>query len=178
MASWKIAREDLADDNTEYVTFAHARKYFAVDASGSTGGSVLRAEEAFAKSLHQASEGTGQSNSMVAKWGTHCDDPRKNWETMRWISDAGGTRPSQILMNEASLGAIRTTDVLILITDGEVWAEEVEKLARLGLREGIFSCPTVFLITSAAIRSSPGTVDISVVRLSVDNTRLADECRG
>jgi hypothetical protein len=163
MACWKIVLDEQAEKQAEYVTFTEARKYFAVDASGSTGGSVLRAEEAFAKALHQ---GPNAGDSAVTKWGTFCDDPTKNWEAVRWVSDLGGTRPSQILLNKSSLSAIRRSDVWFLITDGEVWEQEVHDLARLGLKEGIFSCPTVFLITAAAITTTPSTVNVSVVRLS------------
>jgi hypothetical protein len=161
MASWKIALEQQVEKQPEYVTFTQARKYFAVDASGSTGGSVLRAEEAFAK---EVVKGPNAGDSAVTKWGTFCDDPTKNWNAVKWISDLGGTRPSQILLNKSSLSAIRTSDVWFLITDGEVWEQEVHDLARIGLKEGIFSCPVVFLITAAAIKTTPSTVNVSVVR--------------
>jgi hypothetical protein len=47
-----------------------------------------------------------------------------------------------------------------------VWDPEVLDLARIGQKEGIFSCPTVFLITSVA-RNTPSTVNVSVVCLAV-----------
>jgi hypothetical protein len=168
--AWKIVEDEKAVKPAEYVTFAQARKYFAVDSSGSTGGSVLRAEAAFAEAVYKAGEGSNASQSAVTKWGTSCDDPTKNWDKVKWISNGGGTRPSQILINSLSLSAIRTSDIWFLITDGEVWEQEVHDLARLGLNEGIFACPTVFVITSAAIRSAPSTVDVSVVRPIIEFT--------
>jgi hypothetical protein len=162
--AWKIVVDEQPEKLTEFLTFSQARKYFAVDSSGSTAGSVLRAEAVFAEAVHKLTERPLSKDSAVTKWGTLCDDPTKDWSNIQWISNGGGTRPSQILLNGQSLHAIHNSDIWFLITDGEVWEQEVHDLARLGLQEGIFSCPTVFLITAVAGAKSPNTVDVSVVR--------------
>jgi hypothetical protein len=169
MASWKVVLDGYAQKPAEYLAFAQARKYFAVDASGSTGGAPLSAERVFAENIYQAGKGPHYSDSAVTRWGTKCDNPTKDWSKIRWKSDRGGTYPSQILLNPVSLDAIRTCDIWFLITDGEVWENEVHDLARLGQKEGIFSCPTVFLITSVQ-SESPSTVNVSVVRF--DHVRV------
>jgi hypothetical protein len=94
--------------------------------------------------------------------GTTCDDPVEDWNQIDWRSDKMGTSPSNILQNEIALGRIHSSDLWVLLTDGEVWADEVQNLALLGQDKAIFSCPTIFLITST-LKSSPKDADISVV---------------
>jgi hypothetical protein len=165
MTSWKVTLEEQPERVVEYVQFAQARKYFAIDASGSTGGAPLRAERNFAERLYEAAKGPNHNDNTITKWGTHCDNPTRNWAQIKWSSDGGGTCPSQILLNPKSLDAIRSCDIWVLITDGQVWDAEVTNLARLGQHHGIFSCPTIFLITSV-LMGSPSNVDVSVVRFA------------
>ena len=163
--------EEHTKKTVEYVAFAQARKYFAVDASGSTGGAPLSAERVFAETIYKAGKGPSYTDSAITRWGTKCDNPTKEWNKIRWRSDRGGTYPSEILSNPASLDAIRTSDIWFLLTDGEVWEDQVHDLARLGQQKGIFSCPTVFLITSV-LSASPSTVNVSVVRF--DHVRVGN----
>jgi hypothetical protein len=158
MASWKIIQKPT-EHKVEYIPFSKARKFFAVDASGSTGGAPLRSEQDFVEEIHQRSI---EKENWITKWGTFCDNPKKDWRNFNWRSDMGGTQPSEILKNEHSLGRIHSSDLWFLLTDGEVYGNEVQSLAALGQEKGVFSCPTVFLITST-LTSSPNDADVSVV---------------
>lgn len=96
---------------------------------------------------------------------------------------------------------IRSSDVFFLLTDGEVrtvpernpetedatpyfaclylltptmqiWEDEVQALARLGQEKVVFSCPTVFLITSH-LSNSPSGTNVSVGVTSFANAKDA-----
>src|SRR4051812_46735577 len=116
MASWKIVQEPAEENKVEYVTFADAGKFFAVDASGSTAGSVMVSEQKFVEAIHQASPAAqaGTAVNSVAKWGSRCQDPVTDFNTFRWSSDLGGTSPTQVLRNEKALSAILGADVWFL----------------------------------------------------------------
>lgn len=64
MASWKIF-ETPAETAVVFKPFDNARKFFAIDASGSTGGAPMLAERNFAIELHNAS--THSERDWVAK---------------------------------------------------------------------------------------------------------------
>jgi hypothetical protein len=65
MATWKLLH--VPDKQAvQYVSFLEANKFFAVDASGSTGGAPLRSEQTFVEKFHSA--GTRNVN-WITKWG-------------------------------------------------------------------------------------------------------------
>ncbi|QDS77172.1 hypothetical protein FKW77_001837 [Venturia effusa] len=171
MASWKIF-ETPVETEVVLTSFNNATKFFAIDASGSTGGTPMLAQRNFAVNLHSAS--THEAKDHVAKWGSSADNPRDILDvpTRYWNSDLGGTQPTRILKNEACLSCIWSSDVFFLLTDGEVWDTEVQDLARLGQEKGIFSCPTVFLITSH-LAKPPDRTDVSVGVTSFANAKDA-----
>lgn len=158
MASWKIVPEAVDEAKIKYTSFANARKYFALDASGSTCGIRFLSEHSFADGIHDASP--QKDKDLVTRWGSNCQDPT-DWDHMRWAPDQGGTSPQFILRNQKSMEAIRSADIWFLLTDGEVPNTEVHTLASLGQEMGVFDCATVFLITSN-LRSGPNDANVSV----------------
>lgn len=120
MASWKIF-EKPAEQEVAFTPFNNARKFFAIDASGSTGGAPILAEQNFAMELHNSSVHDGKD--WIAKWGSDADNPIDNWNAAAryWRSDMGGTKPTQILNHEACLSCIYSADIFFLLTDGEVY---------------------------------------------------------
>jgi hypothetical protein len=110
MASWKI-QHIPGEKEVEYIPFSEATKFFAVDASGSTGGAPLRSEQTFVEKVHAAGN---QSGSWITKWGSTCDDPIEDWTKFKWRSDKMGTNPSEILHNEGALGCILSSDLWVL----------------------------------------------------------------
>jgi hypothetical protein len=157
--TWKIVPDASDTAAAKYKAFREATKFFAVDASGSTGGAPLRSEEKFVQGLHDGGQKTGD---WFTKWGTDCELPKDDWSKFTFHSRLGGTQPSNIFRNEKALSCIHSSDVWVLLTDGEVWETEVQDLATLGQEKGVFSAPTIFLITST-LTSSPNEANVSVV---------------
>lgn len=158
MASWKVVLEPADEGKIEYTSFANARKYFALDASGSTAGIRFISEHNFADGIHEVS--ARKDEDRVTRWGSNCQDPT-NWERCFWAPDQGGTQPQYILRNQKSMQEIRDSDIWFLLTDGEVPDYEVHTLAGLGQELGVFDCATVFLITSHT-RNAPNEANVSV----------------
>ncbi|KAF2146774.1 uncharacterized protein K452DRAFT_282973 [Aplosporella prunicola CBS 121167] len=140
------------------VPLVDARHFFAVDASGSTSGSIIRSEQAFVQGVHQ--RGRGDEATL---WGSNCNDPA-SVETLLstpWGGVMGGTSPWRILNNPKSLGAILRSDVWYLLTDGQVGSYEVQRLSAEATEKEVLNVPVIFVITGTK-RESPSSVDISV----------------
>lgn len=158
MASWKINPEPAGDVSIEFTPFLQSRKFFAVDDSGSTAGSILRQERAF---VDRFREGHANDNDTISLWGSQCDTPSKNFSTIDWRSRHGGTQPSEIFNCQPALDALRASDVWFLLTDGEIWSEDVHRLANIAQDREVLNIPLVFLITGSRGKS-PSSTNISV----------------
>ncbi|KAF9694491.1 hypothetical protein EKO04_007541 [Ascochyta lentis] len=158
MASWKIAPANSEKSKLEYTPFLECRKFFAVDDSGSTAGTVLRQERAFVDAFRESHSNAADAISL---WGSRCDTPTTWFDSVNWDSGHLGTNPDQILKNGAALRTIRKADVWFLLTDGEIWDADVHQLANLAHESEILNVPLVFVITGSR-GSSPGTANISV----------------
>ncbi|KAJ8110670.1 hypothetical protein OPT61_g6545 [Boeremia exigua] len=150
--------KDHVENNVEYTPFLECRKYFAVDDSGSTAGAVLRQERTFVDTFRESYPNTADTMSL---WGTQCDNPTTQFESVQWLSNHWGTSPSRILKNSAAVKAIKESDVWFLLTDGEIPDNDVHSLADLACGAEVLNVPLVFLITGSC-GSSPGTANISV----------------
>jgi hypothetical protein len=158
MANWKIFPEAVEEVNIQYTPFLQSRKFFAVDDSGSTAGAILRRERAF---VDKVREGHANSDDAISLWGSACDAPSKNFDTIHWLSRHGGTQPSEIFNCQPALDALRGSDVWFLLTDGEIWSEDVHRLANIAQDREVLNIPLVFLITGAR-GSTPSATNISV----------------
>ncbi|KAJ4990277.1 hypothetical protein SVAN01_04159 [Stagonosporopsis vannaccii] len=158
MAGWKITPSDSEEHAIEYTSFLDCRKYFAVDDSGSTAGAVLRRERAFVEAFRESHPNTIDAVSL---WGSNCDNPTTRFESVQWRSSHGGTYPGEILTNSSALDVMRKSDAWFLLTDGEIYAGDVHRLADLAHDAEVLDVPLVFLITGSR-GSSPGTANISV----------------
>lgn len=157
MASWKI-QPSATERHIQHTPFLQCRKYFAVDDSGSTAGAVLRKERAFVDAFRESHPNTADAMSL---WGTRCDNPTSDFQSVEWRSTHMGTNPSEILRSETALATIRKADVWFLLTDGEIYEGDVHCLADLAYDAQILNVPLVFVITGSR-GSSPGTANISV----------------
>ncbi|KAH4104956.1 hypothetical protein HBH69_169130 [Parastagonospora nodorum] len=158
MASWKIFPEPSGDVDVEYTPFLQSRKFFAVDDSGSTAGTVLRRERAFVDQFRTI---YANRDDTISLWGSRCDSPTHSFEAISWRSQHGGTTPSQIFHDQGALNAIKRSDVWFLLTDGEIWEQDVHQLAKIAQDRDVLNIPLVFLITGSPGKS-PGTANISV----------------
>jgi hypothetical protein len=158
MASWKVVPEVVDEGDVDYTSFLGSRKFYAVDDSGSTAGTILKRQRAFVDRFETA---YANPKNTISLWGWECDSPTKDFGNIQWRSKHGGTRPSKILTNKQTLSTIRACDVWFLLTDGEVPDVEVTRLASLALQEELLNVPLVFVITGTR-KESPRTTDISV----------------
>ena len=158
MASWKIVPKESEEDKIEYTAFLTSRKFFAVDDSGSTGGSILKQERAFVDALR---ENFASEADAIALWGSNCDVPTKDFGSVRWTSDHGGTEPSKILTSVSALDTIKKSDVWFLLTDGEIWDADVHRLGDLAQEHDVLSAPLVLVITGYK-GQTPSRTNISV----------------
>ncbi|OAL03835.1 hypothetical protein IQ06DRAFT_291494 [Phaeosphaeriaceae sp. SRC1lsM3a] len=159
MASWKIVPDAATQAvHIEYTSFLESRKFFAVDDSGSTAGTIARKQHQFVDCVRSRHANPGDAISL---WGSGCDNPRNDFENVRYASKHCGTTPTTILQKEMALDTIRRSDVWFLLTDGEIGDTEVQRLARLAVEHEVLDIPLVFLITGRC-QKSPSTTDISV----------------
>ncbi|KAF2467615.1 uncharacterized protein BDR25DRAFT_291529 [Lindgomyces ingoldianus] len=157
MASWKVIL-DPTENRIEYTPFLKSRKFFAVDDSGSTAGSILKRERAFVE--HLWNNFANQDNS-ISLWGSKCDEPTKKFGSVKWKSAHMGTYPTEILKNASALATIKKSDAWFLITDGEIYDGAVHQLAEMAHGSNILNVPIVFVIAGSRGRT-PDTTNISV----------------
>jgi hypothetical protein len=158
MATWKIDVADVSEAHTvEYTSFLDSRKFFAVDASGSTSGSIIKQERAFVDATRDKHPHPADTVSL---WGSDCDPPTRDFNSPSWNGIHGGTSPTRILKG-LSLEAIRESDVWFLLTDGYIDSSDVHRLAEMALELDVLNVPLVFLITGSCY-DTPGHANISV----------------
>ncbi|KAF2188249.1 hypothetical protein K469DRAFT_748585 [Zopfia rhizophila CBS 207.26] len=154
MASWKIT-PDPSESLIEYTPFLASRKFFAVDDSGSTAGSILKREQGFVQTLHKQKANTEDSISL---WGSNCDHPTDDFESAKWKSNHLYTWPASILNKFSALEKIKKSDIWFLLTDGEIYDNDVYQLAELASQVDVLSVPVVFIITDARNKTETGKI--------------------
>ena len=138
------------------VPFVEAKKFFAVDASSSTSGSIMRAQAETVWGLQ------GSHDDTVAKWSTSCQIPQiLDSVPPDFFNGTGLTQPVSILSNVKAVDAIRGSDLWLLLTDGEINAASVSELTRLAETENVLHVPVVLVITGQKLET-PAHTAISV----------------
>ena len=138
------------------VPFLEAKKFFAVDGSGSTAGSIMRAQAQTVRALH------GNSKDTVAKWESACDNPSAlDNVAANFFDSNGGTYPHTIMRNPQVVDQIRESDLWVLLTDGQINERDVMELTRLAGTMDVIQVPVVLIITGGK-RSTPAQTHISV----------------
>ena len=136
--------------------FFESKKFFAVDSSGSTVGSIMRAQAKAVASIH------GNPEDTVTKWDHKCEMPRiLDNVPVNYFGGSGGTSPDMILRQPAAIDSIRESDLWVLITDGQIAEQNVTELTRLANVEEVIHVPVVLLIVGRRY-SSPSDTNISV----------------
>ena len=178
--SWKITSVPSKSTEDPLVPLLEARKFFAVDASGSTGrGHILESEAEVVMAFY-----TNREDSMVT-WGSRCSNPTAILPNQSldqrigtwigsgiWAANMGGTQPASILQEPSALENIKKSDVWFLLTDGHVSASDVQELASCAEEEMLGDIPVIFVI-NAPQRASPSHIDISVGITFFANTKDA-----
>ncbi|KAH7089121.1 hypothetical protein FB567DRAFT_468067 [Paraphoma chrysanthemicola] len=158
MTSWKIAPDPGDDSHVKHTSFLRSRKFFAVDDSGSTKGAKLRQERGFVNAFRDIH---ANAEDAISLWGKSCDAPSMDFDSVQWLSKHRGTTPSAIFRSPSSLDAVKHSDVWFLLTDGEISANEVTRLAMLAQSEEVLNIPLVFLIVGSR-QKTPSLTNISV----------------
>ena len=156
--SWiERASEESANPKPVLRTpFADTKKTFAVDASGSTAGSIMASQ---ADSVHAIRTG---ERDVVCKWDHSCEIPRLLDEVPSdYFSGNGGTYPACIMGNRTAVEQIQDSDLWILLTDGEIYERDVTELTRLAEEMTVTQVPVILLITGYPAKT-PARANISV----------------
>ncbi|KAL8974529.1 MAG: hypothetical protein Q9197_001237 [Variospora fuerteventurae] len=163
-ASWK-QNPSAATSATRKVSLTHARKFFAVDASGSTAGRIIQLEGQFVEQFNT------HPQDQVSKWGSSCSAPidvssacassRGEVAGPYWNPDQGGTYPEKIIQCSFAKKSILQSDVWFLITDREIRARDIQEFANAASRESIINVP-VYLVVFGTKQKLPISINISV----------------
>lgn len=160
-SEWKlpVSKESAEESTNKYVRLSDAKRFFAIDSSGSTYyGRLFEAELAFVQGFHTNSEDT------VAKWDSSCEMPQLVDEIKPGYhaNMYGGTSPDQILRNPSAVKEIESSDVWFLLTDGEINLYCVTELTNLADKLNLIHIPVVLLIAGRKESSGPALTNISV----------------
>ncbi|KAF3932343.1 hypothetical protein ABW20_dc0101239 [Dactylellina cionopaga] len=153
IASWKLPLS-TEQHAIRHVSLKDASQFFAVDASGSTSGRIMKLQKEFTERIH-----LDHKTDQAVIWGSTCGNPIKDISTVPWTNCLGGTEPAKILQSQQALEAIGMSDVWYLLTDGQVWG--VPELTKLALDTSVVTVPTIFVITGHK-GQAPSNLDISV----------------
>ena len=156
---WKEFVKHESTEEPDKGPLLEARRFFAVDASGSTAGSVIRAEGDIVLGFHRKGKDT------VTKWGTSCEHPKLvttiNGEEY-WQADCGATYPDTILQEPGVLKEIRGSDLWYLLTDGHIDSASVTQLTRLAAVKNVLHIPVVIIVIGRIKPATPDYANISV----------------
>ena len=138
------------------VPFAEAKKFFAVDASGSTSGTVMDRQRESTLGLHTSAD------DFVCKWDWDCYDIQAvDSVPKEYFWGSGGTRPACIFRQRVAVDRIKDSEFWVLLTDGDINDYDVADLARLAETEAVTQVPVILLITGWR-SSTPELTNISV----------------
>ena len=157
--SWKQCVKRESSTEPRQVSLLEARRFFAVDASGSTHGEVIRAEGDIVLGFH------GNSEDTVTKWDMSCENPKLVTDIEYddyWRDNQGTTYPDVILREPSALNAIRESDLWYLLTDGHIAPSRVNQLTQIAVYEKVLHIPVVIIIVGRYNSVRPEHANISV----------------
>ena len=159
MAEWKERLPDTSNVDVPTVSFGAAKKFFAVDVSGSTCGRIVEVEGQLVQNLSM------NDADMVCRWDTACDQNPQVVSRLApesyWIS-RGGTNPEVILQQPSALEQIRSCDLWLLLTDGEIPDRYVISLANHASSLYLTDIPVMLVFVSEGANVSPRATNISI----------------
>ena len=159
MAEWKERLAEASNVDLRTMSFRAAKKFFAVDVSGSTSGRIIRVEEQLVRNL------SFNDADTVSRWDTKCDEHPQVVSTLAsesYWSTRGGTNPEVILQEPSALEQIRSCDLWLLLTDGEIPDRFVISLTNRASSLCLTDIPVVLVIVSKSATVSPRAANISI----------------
>lgn len=158
--AWKKSSKDDSVDNPSitYRSFQAAKKFFAVDNSGSTYGSRIRAEGRAVFGIHSNDADT------VIKWDHQCSGVPElvdHISSRYFEKTGGGTSPVAILKHNLAVQEIETSDIWCLLTDGLISPSDVTELTQLADKRNLTHIPVILMIVGGRTLT-PEETNISV----------------
>ncbi|KAK4197910.1 hypothetical protein QBC40DRAFT_99072 [Triangularia verruculosa] len=139
----------------------------AIDKSGSTYGATLAAELNVARELAALRQDPDASPAKLLPWSDEAYEPiemdsnsaqKQNFN----FGSGGGTDPSSLYSFNRCLEALQSAGIWVLMTDGQIYDNLVEKFAAQTTEVGIHNKPCVIVVFGDTSRARPGACDISV----------------
>ncbi|KAL8798729.1 MAG: hypothetical protein Q9182_006444 [Xanthomendoza sp. 2 TL-2023] len=157
LPSWQERAVEAAVDTPPVnIPILAARKFFAVDGSGSTSGGIMRAQQKTVMALH------GNPCDNMVLWDTRCDEPRLVDDVgLSFHGHCGGTNPVCILREPLAVDQIQSSDVWVLMTDGEIASYAVSELSEHAESTNVLQASIIVIITGAR-HEKPCSSNISV----------------
>ena len=160
MAQWKEKLAEASNVDARTVSFGAAKKFFAVDVSGSTFGRIIRVEGQLVQNLSLNDADT------VCRWDTECDKSPQVVSKLApdsyWSSRAG-TNPEVILQQRSALEQIRSCDLWLLLTDGDIPDRYVNSLTNRASSLFLTDIPVVLVVVvNNGAQVSPRATNISI----------------
>ena len=159
MAEWKERLAEASNVDVRTVSFGAAKKFFAVDVSGSTSGRIIEVEGQLVRNLSRNDADT------VCRWDTACDENPQvvsKLSSESYWSTRGGTNPEVILQEPSALSQIRSCDLWLLLTDGEIPDRFVISLTNRASSLCLTDIPVVLVVVSKWATKSPRATNISI----------------
>ncbi|KAL8994969.1 MAG: hypothetical protein Q9169_005210 [Polycauliona sp. 2 TL-2023] len=154
LPAWQERAVEIQSDVR--IPYNAANKFFAVDASGSTIGPVVRSQEKTVKALHT------NPDDHVVLWEHCCHSPRRlDSVGPNYFKGSGGTYPSSIMQNPDAVEHVQDSDLWVLLTDGHIHSSEVDELGRLAEESNVLNAPIILVITGERY-GGPANANISV----------------
>ncbi|KAL8766869.1 MAG: hypothetical protein Q9209_006465 [Squamulea sp. 1 TL-2023] len=139
--------ESLSDMPPARIPLRGAWKFFAVDASASTMGKIMQAQERTVRGLHD------NPDDMVVLWDSRCHCPCLLENVgPNFLFECGGTDPACILEDSSALDQIKRSDLWVLLTDGKISPRRVTQLAKYAKSLNVLQVPIIVVITGARHR--------------------------
>lgn len=159
MTEWKERLPEASNIDVRTVSFGAAKKFFAVDVSASTKGRVIEVEAQLVQKLSLNDADT------VCRWDTKCDKSPQvvsKLASKSYWSSRSGTNPEVILQQPSALGQIRSCDLWLLLTDGEIPDRYVTSLTNRASSLSLTDIPVVLVVVRKEPKVSPKDTNISI----------------
>ena len=160
MAEWKERLPESSNVDVRTVSFGAARKFCAVDVSGSTEGRAMEVEAQLVQNLSLNDADT------VVRWDTECDESpqlvSKLADKSYWSTEYLRTNPEAILQQTSALEQICSCDLWLLLTDGEIYDPYVTSLTNRASSLRLADIPVVLVVVRKEAQVSPKDTDISI----------------
>jgi hypothetical protein len=141
--------------------YGDARVSFAVDVSGSTAGSTLRAERSFVERCAALLSEDAREQALILPWNHGAQVP-KPIRGLGTLTSSGYTIPGAIIEDSTCRAALKASSLWFLLTDGLIDEEHRLRFAELISKQGLHGTSCITAIFGTAGNRGPSSCNISV----------------